>query len=1087
MNALHAPGSPASREILRDAIAHASHLLPSQAPLGRFVHHNTLHAFEHLPFHEALEEARLQLGCRTYPPLPALREGYRNGRVDPVDLAWALQRRGPPAPLPSPVPELVQVVLHHHLAPDAPASLRWRLQEGPGHFRLHPDLDEPRRREVVDQSTTWLAGLLDRLHEDLTLSDLVRALGGPVSIFDAPEPRAVSMPLTDMLRRLGFSRSQRVAYLARTGAELPGSGTQQGMEACRQLVDLLRDHARLPAHLPTLRRWMQRDPEGVTARLYLGMVSAAGATPERLALRAADHRPQTLREAVRGACGVDIWADTLPWLVRLVASHLDEGMAAWCGLPREEGLWSSFRAMVSAPGPTFGWLPHPASLDPDPERQVLGLLGNLLPESAWAGLVEATLLELPGWAGLVHRLQTQPTDRDPGAPPVALMDFLAIRLSLDLGAAMAALPRHARNAGHLGTLMVTARDRNPGQAGYEPATSLEATAHALALAGCSLPDVALRGPAWVRDVHSWIDQVDPTRLQQIWLEAWEHHYERHLLGALVARSKAQSRPAARPRFSLVCCIDDREESLRRAFEEQDPAHESWGAAGFFGIAMDFTSHDRPGQAQPLCPPVLTPQHAVLEHPLAAAMPEAERSRLRQAWLARASRTTREASHGWWGVLAMPVVSPMLSLPVLLRIAEPRTHAAASRALRRWWTPAPPTRLLTHRPQEAEEVLDPGARMLGFSLEERAERVERLLGQMGMRHVAPLVVLLGHGAHTSNNPHAAAYQCGACGGRRGGPNARAFAAMANDPEVRALLASRGIAIPDDTWFVGGEHDTCTEALTWYDTDLVPAALAAEFEVLTSRLAAACRANAMERCRKFMSAPANLTPERALHHVEGRAEDLGQARPELGHMTNASCVVGRRALTRGVFLDRRAFLVSYDPTTDDEEGTVLASLLAAVVPVCAGINLEYYFSAVDQDRLGAGTKLPHNLTALLGVMDGALSDLRTGLPRQMVEAHEPMRLLLVLDTTRAVMDRLFAARPELAALPLREWVRTVVMEPGEGGAWALQPDGTWQAMPPESLPAPPVREDSPSWYRGRGHGGLPPALLLRPDHHAVRQEG
>jgi uncharacterized protein YbcC (UPF0753/DUF2309 family) len=132
------------------------------------------------------------------------------------------------------------------------------------------------------------------------------------------------------------------------------------------------------------------------------------------------------------------------------------------------------------------------------------------------------------------------------------------------------------------------------------------------------------------------------------------------------------------------------------------------------------------------------------------------------------------------------------------------------------------------------------------------------------------------------------------------------------------------------------------------------------------------------------------------VEARSVDLAQVRPELGHATNAVCIIGRRWRTRGLFLDRRAFLVSYDPGTDDD-GTILARTLAAVGPVGAGINLEYFFSVVDRLGYGAGTKLPHNITGLIGVMDGHASDLRTGLPWQMVEIHEPVRLLVVIDQT------------------------------------------------------------------------------------------
>ena len=155
--------------------------------------------------------------------------------------------------------------------------------------------------------------------------------------------------------------------------------------------------------------------------------------------------------------------------------------------------------------------------------------------------------------------------------------------------------------------------------------------------------------------------------------------------------------------------------------------------------------------------------------------------------------------------------------------------------------------------------------------------------------------------------------------------------------------------------------------------------------------------------------SLTPDEALKHVEGRAEDLSQTRPEYGHATNALCFVGRRQWSRGLFLDRRAFLTSYDPTEDDDASSILERLLQAVIPVCAGINLEYYFSYVDPYGYGCGTKLPHNITSLLGVMDGAASDLRPGLPWQMVEIHEPVRLLFVIETTPAALQRIIDPNP------------------------------------------------------------------------------
>ncbi len=75
------------------------------------------------------------------------------------------------------------------------------------------------------------------------------------------------------------------------------------------------------------------------------------------------------------------------------------------------------------------------------------------------------------------------------------------------------------------------------------------------------------------------------------------------------------------------------------------------------------------------------------------------------------------------------------------------------------------------------------------------------------------------------------------------------------------------------------------------------------------------------------------------------------------------VRRRALSKGLSLDRRTFLHSYDPYYDPE-GKILEGVLTAVGPVIAGIGLEYYFSRVDNGRYGSGTKILHNVSGLVG---------------------------------------------------------------------------------------------------------------------------
>jgi uncharacterized protein YbcC (UPF0753/DUF2309 family) len=271
---------------------------------------------------------------------------------------------------------------------------------------------------------------------------------------------------------------------------------------------------------------------------------------------------------------------------------------------------------------------------------------------------------------------------------------------------------------------------------------------------------------------------------------------------------------------------------------------------------------------------------------------------------------------------------------------------------------------------------------------------------------------------------------------------------------------------------------------YDLDRLPKSHRQEFEDARAVLEQACDRDAHERSRRFESAPLTQPFEAARRHVENRSEDLAETRPEFGHASNAVCVVARRGRTRGLFMDRRTFLNSYDPTQDDAEYTILARTLAAAVPVCAGISLEYYFSYVDPTGWGCGTKLPHNLSALLGVMNGAGGDLRTGLPWQMVEIHEPVRILFVIETTPEAMLHIMDRNPGIGKLCRNDWVQLSVLDP-ESDRLQFFRNGRFEAYRPETTELPRAAT-SVEWYRGwRDHLGYavieaatPPAKKAEP---------
>jgi uncharacterized protein YbcC (UPF0753/DUF2309 family) len=254
--------------------------------------------------------------------------------------------------------------------------------------------------------------------------------------------------------------------------------------------------------------------------------------------------------------------------------------------------------------------------------------------------------------------------------------------------------------------------------------------------------------------------------------------------------------------------------------------------------------------------------------------------------------------------------------------------------------------------------------------------------------------------------------------------------------------------------------------------VPLPLHAELAALDSALRRASAMSAHERCRRFASAPRGPAPEKALRHVIGRAHSYSQVRPEFGHATNAAAIVGRRSLSRGLFLDRRPFLISYDPSIDPE-GKILEGILLAVGPVGAGINLEYYFSSVDNQRFGCGTKVPHNVTGLFAVMEGASSDLRTGLPLQMVEIHEPVRLQVVVEAKPETLAAIYSRQESLRELIGNRWIYVIAKDPDSNEFWIFSPD---RGFVPWAGPAYPIpcTPTSPEYYRGH-HDFLPPALI------------
>ena len=750
-----------------------------------------------------------------------------------------------------------------------------------------------------------------------------------------------------------------------------------------------------------------------------------------------------------------------PWLIRLCSVFLDQGMAYWPMPHREQGFYKSVRALLRPRGGIFPR--YLTGLYEELDRQeyfsfsatdaVLDYLDTLhFREAAWETLLRAELLALPGWAGLMRRLEEDPSLAPHETVPCSLMDFLAVRLTMTRVAsrqgAAEAIPEESP--------LKTQEKRRLSRAArvYDAARVVSLSADEVT----RLSDA--EWAAFVSEVKA-CNGVERRRILHLAYERW---HEREILRGLASHRHYRGLCGleARPAAQVLFCIDEREESMRRALEEADAEVETFSSAGYFGVAVDYKGIDDPHGAA-FSPVVIKPRHAVEEQPKAEDRELLERRRWRRRFLGLVARnsfvSSRTLMRGWLSTTALGLLS---AVPLIGHLLAPRRYAQLRDWMNKAFLPEPRTELTLMRNTAQSQGAMTGL-LMGFAASEKTERVASVLRPAGLtRGFARLVLVLGHGSSSLNNPHESAHDCGACGGRRGGPNARLFAAMANRSEVRTRLRERGIDISPDTWFIGGYHDTCSDDVELYDLDALPATHQADLSRVRESLEKARARNAHERARRFESCPSDASPDTALRHVEGRSEHLAEPRPEYGHCTNAVCIVGRRSLTRGLFLDRRAFLASYDAAQDPGDQS-LAAVLAAVIPVCAGISLEYYFSFVDNDRYGCGTKLPHNVAGLVGVMDGHASDLRTGLPWQMVEIHEPVRMLFVIETTPERFMNVVNASASLKQMVENRWIRVATIDSESGRVHVRRGSGFEEFEGPvERLP---VAFSSTEWYRGK----------------------
>ncbi|WP_090621285.1 YbcC family protein [Azotobacter beijerinckii] len=660
---------------------------------------------------------------------------------------------------------------------------------------------------------------------------------------------------------------------------------------------------------------------------------------------------------------VDLDSLVHPLLFRILCSYLDQGISIWTFPSNGEGFLSALRELEGNSLTSFFRGKRARKLLLEQDCSIADLLKILVrDESLFKHYLFDQQFAHPGWSGMVSVIEAQPETLI-DRRKISLRELIVFELLLEIDA----LDAHFAE-------------------GWRPLLT-EATGE----------------PS---DILAEVPETELHEVMAIWQDALEWSFYDPVLSA-IQRQPSESPVLSDKTFQGLFCIDDRVCSFRRHIESLDPHCETFGTPGFFGVEFYFQPEHGKAYSK-VCPGPIDPQYLIKE----------TGNQDRREAEPHFSKHSHDLLGGW---VFSQTLGFWSAIKLFNNIFKPSASPLSASSFRHMGRLSSLT-IENRSPDDRENGLQ-----IGFTVEEMAQRAENLLSSIGLiRDFAPLVYVVGHGASNTNNPHYAAYDCGACSGRPGSVNARVICAMLNHPDVRQILADRGIGIPAQTQFVGALHDTTRDEIAFYDESSLSPLNLERHRRNAAIFADALALNAKERSRRFALTDSQLPPERVHEAVKARAVSLFEPRPELNHATNALCIVGRRALSRRLFLDRRSFLNSYDYRVDPD-GKYLLTILRAAAPVCGGINLEYFFSHVDNQKLGAGSKLPHNVMGLIGVANGNDGDLRPGLPSQMIEVHTPVRMMIVVEQFPEVVLQTIRQQSATWEWFANEWLNLVVVNP------------------------------------------------------------
>ncbi|AWL13453.1 UPF0753 protein [Saliniradius amylolyticus] len=518
----------------------------------------------------------------------------------------------------------------------------------------------------------------------------------------------------------------------------------------------------------------------------------------------------------------------------------------------------------------------------------------------------------------------------------------------------------------------------------------------------------------------WRQQSARQQQQALWLwqEAMEYAFQSQLIAKL--NNTPEKKPAPAPKLQAAFCIDVRSEVYRRHLEAQNDDIQTIGFAGFFGLPVNYKPNETP-YVRPQLPGLLAPQYTVGHREMRS---DEHKQRLLQSW----RQFKKGAPSAFTFVESAGLFYAYKLLKKTLFPGHGDNHPING------CTQVSPPQLL-HRCNSDQTI----------ELSEKVQLAESILTGLGLlENFAPVVLLVGHGSQSHNNPHAAALDCGACCGQTGEVNSRALAHLLNDSQVRDELSNKGWAIPDTTCFVPALHNTTTDEVSLFDQQHYPQLdhkLITEIRSWLDRASAGCR---LERMHSFDHKVTHS--DKQVRALIKRSYDWSQVRPEWGLANNACFIIAPRSRTAAINLEGRSFLHDYN-AAKDPDFSLLELILTAPMLVTHWINFQYYASVVDNPNYGSGNKVLHNVVGgNIGVFEGNGGDLRTGLSLQSLHdgnqwMHQPLRLSVFVQAPQDAIDRILEKHPHVRQLVDNQWLYLFSL----GEQIEQRTKAGWQAMP------------------------------------------